>query len=374
MPTVTEATPPIPLNDLSRGIARDRQQLLEATQRVLDSGYVIHGPEHRAFERELAEFVGVAHAVGLATGTDALELAIKAAMPANRSAVLTAANAGGYTSTAARRGGFSLVYADVNDETLCLDISTLEAALTPEVGVVVMTHLYGQLSNISEIVRLCTTRGIALVEDCAQAIGAKRDGVMAGAFGDLAAISFYPTKNLGALGDGGAVVTNSTVLADRLRSLRQYGWGQKYNVELRGGVNSRLDELQAAYLRVRLPLVNELNERRRLILSRYRAAAANLPSDVLRVASSPGAHHVAHLAVARSDRRDEVRAQLAAAGVATDIHFPVPDYDQVGFASTTTHPLPVTAASSREILSLPCFPEMTNEEIDRVCAAISSLI
>lgn len=366
--------PPVPLNDLSRGLARDAEHVIEATRRVVESGYVIHGPEHELFERELAHYLGTGHVLGVASGTDALELSLKAAMPEGRTTVLTAANAGGYTTTAAHRGAYSVVYADVEEATLCLSARTVDAALTPDVGVVVVTHLYGNLIEMGPLVQLCRERGVRLLEDCAQAIGARRGQTMAGGFGDIAAISFYPTKNLGALGDGGAVTTNEPDLADRVRSLRQYGWGSKYRVELAGGVNSRLDELQAAFLRLRLPLLDSLNERRRHIVSRYVDAAAGLPEGLLEVLSADGSHHVAHLAVARSERRDLVRAQLLDHGVRTDVHFPIPDFDQPGFAASTPPvDLPVTSAAAAQVLSLPCFPEMTDDEVDRVCVAITAL-
>lgn len=359
----------IPLNDLSRGIARDRQLLNSALDRVLDSGYVVMGPQHDAFQLALADYLGVSSVVGVASGTDALELAITVAMPAGKNTVLTAANAGGYTSTAARRTGFRVRYADIDPDSLCLSEASVADALTDEVGVVVVTHLYGNLTDIRGIVALCHSLGIHVVEDCAQAIGARRPEGAAGSFGDLAAMSFYPTKNLGALGDAGAVVTNKPELARRVAQLRQYGWESKYRVAMAGGVNSRLDEIQAAFLLARLPLLDSFNERRRAIVGRYVAAAEGGPLHVL---SAKGPHHVAHLAVALTPRRDEVREQLMQYGVFTDIHFPVPDHRQPGF-DAEPHNLPVTERVGKEVLSLPCFPELTDDEITTVCNALGSL-
>ena len=359
----------VPMNDLSRGIARDRTLLDSAVTSVLDSGYVIMGPHHNAFESALAEYLGVAHVLGVASGTDALEIAIKAVMPEGKSAVMTAGNAGGYTSTAARRGGFQVKYADIDPDSLCLSEQTVSDALTDDIGVVVITHLYGNLTNISTLVALCHDRRIRVVEDCAQAIGARRVDGAAGTFGDIAATSFYPTKNLGAIGDGGAIATNDSEFARRVSQLRQYGWVSKYRVAVGGGTNSRLDELQAAFLMVRLPLLDAFNERRRTIVQRYFASAADGPLHIL---PANGPHHAAHLAVALSPRRTEIREQLLLKGVATDVHFPVPDHQQLGFGAVPQS-LPYTETASLEVFSLPCFPELTDEEVNLVCNAIRTL-
>ena len=364
----------VPFNDLSRAMARDRAAVLEATAEVLDSGYAIHGAQHAAFEAELAGYLGAGAALGVASGTDALELAIKATMPARKDTVVTAGNAGAYTSTAAVRSGFTPRYADVDPATLCLTAESVIDRIDERVGVVVVTHLYGYLGGAAQLRALCDERGVALIEDCAQAIGAVRDGRFAGTFGHAATLSFYPTKNLGAIGDGGAVITESLETAETVRRLRQYGWETKYRATVSAGANSRLDELQAAFLRIRLRFIDELNARRREIIGRYRAAALNLDPNLLTVLPAEGPEHVAHLAVARSLRRDEVRAALAATGIPTDIHFPLPDWTQPAFARFAPEiELPATVAASNEVLSLPLFPELTDDEVDLVCSAIGSL-
>lgn len=359
----------IPMNDLARGIARDRAQLTAAFENVLDSGYVVMGPNHGALQTALAGYLGLKHVLGVASGTDALELAIKAVMPTARATVVTAANAGGYTSVAAKRAGFAVRYADVDPESLCVSLETLVPALTDDVGVVVVTHLYGNLTDITELVEYCHDRGIRIVEDCAQALGATLNGRSAGSFGDIAATSFYPTKNLGAIGDGGAVATSNDEFAGKVALLRQYGWTTKYHVGIPSGTNSRLDELQAAFLLARLPLLDGFNQRRRDIIERYRAAAHGGP---MRVLPAVGGHHVGHLAVALTATREHVRAALAGQGIQTDVHFPIPDYAQPGFGSGQGE-LPTTERASREIFSLPCFPELTDDEVQRVCDAIASL-
>ncbi|WP_166805978.1 DegT/DnrJ/EryC1/StrS aminotransferase family protein [Cryobacterium sp. TMT1-3] len=359
----------IPLNDLSRGIARDGDALELAYKSVLSSGWLVMGPNHDAFQSELSAYLGVEHALVVASGTDALELAIKAVMPEGREIVLTAANAGGYSTTAARRAGFRVRYADVDTDSLCLSVESVTSLLTREIGVVIITHLYGNLTDIEALVVLCHSFGIRVVEDCAQSLGARRRGRFAGTFGDISATSFYPTKNLGALGDGGAVMTDNREYADKVKQLRQYGWSTKYQVALPGGTNSRLDELQAAFLRTRLPQLDTFNARRRSIVAQYAAAAIDGPLHVL---PADGEHHAAHLAVVRSSRRKELRTRLAEQGVQTDIHFPVPDHHQPGLCAPAQS-LPATEQASVEIFSIPCFPELSDGEIDRVCAAIGNL-
>lgn len=359
----------VPMNDLSRGIVRDRAALDEAAASVISSGYVVMGPNHNRFQSELAAYLGVPHVLGVASGTDALEIAFKAVMPEGRTTVLTAANAGGYSSVAARRAGYDVRYADVDPETLCLSADTVAAALTGDVGVVVVTHLYGLLTDIEALIEHCHSQGVKVVEDCAQAIGARLGGRSAGSFADIAAISFYPTKNLGALGDGGAIVTSDDEIAARVRTLRQYGWSTKYRIDTPGGTNSRLDEIQAAFLLARLPLLDGFNERRREIIARYREAASGGPITVL---PADGEHHVGHLAVALTEDREGVRTALAARGVQTDVHFPVPDHAQPGLPSHGES-LPVVERVVAQIFSLPCFPELTDDEVRQVCEAISEL-
>jgi len=360
----------VPLNDLVRGFNSHREELLAALVRVAQSGWYVHGPEHEAFQKEFAEYVGVEHCLGVASGTDALELAIRAVAEGRDGTVLTAANAGGYTTTAARRAGREVSYADVDPEHLCLSAASVEPLLDG-VSVCVVTHLYGRLAPIEEIVELCHDRGAAVIEDCAQSVGAERGGRKAGSFGDAATFSFYPTKNLGALGDGGAIVTSDDELAASLLRLRQYGWTSKYSIGVDGGRNSRLDEMQAAVLRSRLPHVATCNERRRSIIKRYAAATVGSSLTMLPVA---GEDHVGHLAVGLTPRRDEVVAALAAAGVRTDVHYPIPDHLQPAFADEFADvSLPVTEETAHQLISLPCFPELTDDEVEQVCDALRSL-
>jgi aminotransferase EvaB len=361
----------VPVADPRRALDEQRGEIDAAVARVFDGGRYILGPEHEAFERELASYLGVAHCVGVASGTDALELALLAVGCNPGDEVVVAANAGFYASAAARTAGLVLRYADVDETTLTLSASSVDATITPVTRAVVVTHLYGVMAEITPILGLCRDRGIALVEDCAQAAGARENGRAAGTFGDAATFSFYPTKNLAAVGDGGAVVTADDGIAERVRRLRQYGWEPKYTVSLARGRNSRLDELQAAILRVRLSRLEAWNERRREIASRYAGA---LPSSVGRVVRVPGEAYVAHLSVALVEDRERVRARLHEHDVDTDVHYPIADHRQpVWDGAYADVLLPVTQHAVEHVVTLPCFPELTDNEVDHVREALSEL-
>ena len=360
----------IPLNDLTRGFDFHQEEVSNALLRVARSGWYVQGPEHDAFQDEFATFIGVGHCVGVGNGTDALELAIRAIGVGREGSVLTAANAGGYTTTAALRAGRRVVFADVDPEHLCLTRESIESRLDG-VAICVVTHLYGRMAPVEEIVELCHSRGISVIEDCAQSIGAERAGRRAGSIGDVATFSFYPTKNLGALGDAGAVVTSDAEVANLLIKLRQYGWSTKYSADVPGGRNSRLDEMQAAVLRTRLPYVSSWNERRRGIIERY--AAASIGSN-LQMLGAKDVDHAGHLAVGLTTERAKTAATLLAAGVQTGVHYPIPDHQQRAFQQDgTVYRLPVTEAASQQVISLPCFVELNSSEIDRVCDAIRAL-
>ncbi len=378
MPAAVEfeavATPPrIPLNDLGRMSLEERSAIEAAALRVIASGWYVMGPEHDAFERELAEYVGVEHAVGLGNGTDALELGLGALGVGVGDHVLTVANAGAYATTAVRLLGATPVYAEVHPVDLLLSRATLEAALSRLAGedilpkALVVTHLFGQVVEMAPILEIANARGIAVLEDCAQALGATgADGVKAGAYGDIATMSFYPTKNLGAIGDGGAIVTRDPDLAEVVRRRRQYGWVAKYRVGDERGRNSRLDELQAAVLRARLPLLDAHNARRREIHAAYEAVTDAMVTTVARP-------YIGHLAVGAWDERERVRETFAAAGIVTDVHYPVPDHLQAFPSPPETVRLPVTERAAERILSLPIFPGLRDDEVERVVAVLAEV-
>lgn len=373
----------VAFNDLHRAYSDQRADLDAATLEVLDSGWYVMGPQHDRFEQAFADHLGVAGVAGVASGTDALTLILTALAarhaddrpPLAPARVLCAANAGGYTTVAAARAGLRCTYVDVDPATHCLDPAELARALEEQpdgVAAVVVTHLYGRMADIERIAALCAAASVPLVEDCAQATGARSGTRVAGSFGTAAAFSFYPTKNLGALGDGGAVATDDGVLLARIKGLRQYGWDSKYHLAVAGGMNSRLDEVQAAVLNVRLPLLDGWNARRRSIISAYRSATR---SDDVEVLAATEASHVAHLAVVVTPRREELRRHLAARGIGHDIHYPVPDHLQPAVIATHPEPhpsLPVTERLASQVLSVPCFPQLRDDEIDEVCDALAS--
>ena len=359
----------LPFNDLSRTPQDVRQAELVAVARVMSRGWFVMGPELDAFEHAFADYCGLAHAVGVANGTDALELAFLAVGVQPGDEIILAPNAGFYATTALRAIGATPVYADIDPISLNVDAVCARSCLTERTRAIVATHLYGRLSNVAALRELCDERGIALIEDCAQAHGAERDGRRAGAWGDASAFSFYPTKNLGALGDAGMVVTPRSEVAERVRRLRQYGWSKKYHAVDGPARNSRLDEIQAAVLLERLTNLDRMNARRREIATRYASVRnANLQHPVV-----AGKDYVAHLYVIQADERDSFRSYLTKSGIGCDIHYPVLDPDQPALRGLIDRaPLPVATASIKRILSLPCFPQMSATEINRVCDALAS--
>jgi dTDP-4-amino-4,6-dideoxygalactose transaminase len=364
----------IALNDLARHHAPLRAALDAAIARVQDRGRYILGPEVEAFEREFAAWCGAASCIAVGNGTDALELALRALGIGAGDEVATVANAGGYASTAIRAIGAIPLYVDVDHATLLIDPASLAQRITERTRAVIVTHIYGRLADVDAIAEVATGAGMMVIEDCAQAHGARRGAKKAGTFGAVGCFSFYPTKNLGALGDAGALITNDSALAAKLTELRTYGWRGKYRIAVEGGINSRMDELQAAVLRVKLPYVDGWNRQRREIADRY-AAAITDPAIALPLPASgdDGQADVMHLFVVRTKLRDELRAHLAAAGIATDIHYPVPDYAQAAWTRGRSTPfLERTELACAEVLTLPCYPELTHEEIAAVAAACNS--
>jgi dTDP-4-amino-4,6-dideoxygalactose transaminase len=343
---------------------------------VIESGWFILGHEVAAFEQEFATFCGARHCVGVASGAEALYLALAAAGIGPGDEVITVANACMYDVAAILQAGARPVLVDVDPATQNIDPAAVAAAITPRTKAVIPVHLFGRLADMAAITALAERHGLVVIEDAAQAHGAWRTGAdgqprMAGQWGNLAAFSFYPSKNLGALGDGGAVVTNDDQMAAQLRRLRMYGWERKYYTSEVGGRNSRLDELQAALLRVKLPHLAAANAARRERAAWYATALADLPLGL--PVDEPG--HVYHLyVVTLPDRasRDRLRDHLLANGIGCDIHYPVPTHLQPAYADLGYHPgsLPVTEDLAGRILSLPMYPELTYEEIMLVAETI----
>ncbi len=357
------------INDLERHTRAVDSEVREAIDRVVARGWFVLGEECAAFEREFAAYCGTARCVAVGNGTDALELALRALGLGPGRRIATVANAGFYATTAIRQVGAEPVFVDVLEADRLMDLSAL-ARIAGDIDAVVLTHLFGTMHDAVEARRIADRAGIPLIEDCAQAHGARRDGRAAGSVGHVACFSFYPTKNLGALGDGGAVTTGDSDLASRLSSLRQYGWSSKYRVELPEGRNSRLDEIQAAVLRAKLPHLDGWNERRREIARRYGEGIRN---DRVSCPTPGGAESVAHLYVVETPDPGSLRTHLAAADISSDVHYPIPDHLQPALAGLREWPpLPVTERLATRILTLPCYPELTDAELDRVVERVNA--
>jgi dTDP-3-amino-3,4,6-trideoxy-alpha-D-glucose transaminase len=356
----------MPIPFMALGPREDRVDIDAAISRVIDRGWFVLGPEVEAFEAEFAAASGVAHAVGVNTGTDALMLALKVLDIGPGDEVVTAPLTAAYTALAIRMAGATPVFADLDPARCTLAPATVEAAITPRTRAIVPVHLYGQPADMTALAAIADRHGLPIVEDCAQAHLATSDGRPVGTFGTLSAFSFYPTKNLGALGDGGAVVTNDAGLAARLRRLRNGGQSSRYQHD-EPGVNSRLDEMQAAILRARLPRLAGWTRRRREIAARYRAALDGGPVTVLPAADDG---HVYHLFTVHSDARDALQAWLASAGIGTLVHYPIPVHRQPAFADLPASHNPVADTVCSRVLSLPLHPALTDRDVDEVAASV----
>lgn len=354
--------------DLRAEYAELREQIDQALRRVLESGHFILGPEGAALEAELAALTGAAHAVAVASGTDALHLALLAAGVGPGDDVVLPAFTFIATAEAVSYTGARPVFADIDPASFNATAATLEAALTPTTRAVIVVHLYGQCAEMPAIAQLCEARGITLIEDCAQAIGADYDGRAAGAWGAFGCFSFYPTKNLGAYGDAGLVTVREAGDAERVRMLRHHGSSRTYQHEF-VGYNSRLDELQAAVLRVKLPQLTRFTEARRRAAARYRAGLDG--SDIVLPAEHGHGVHVYHQFTIRSERRDALRAKLAAAEIASAVYYPLPVHRQRAYAvSVGTLALPASDAAAASVLSLPIHPYLRESDVDRVCTVL----
>ncbi len=359
------------MNDLSRGIAKS-EAAQAAIVRVLQSGHWVHGPEHRAFEIELAKFLNANHVLGAASGTDALEIGLRAIGCTNGSKIISVANAGGYTAIAAASIGCEVIYCDVDAEKLLMDPVALAPLLSKEIVAIVVTHLYGNVAPVSAIRKMCEPYGIKIIEDCAQAIGAIEEGKRVGTIGHVGTFSFYPTKNLGAIGDGGALATNDSEIAQKILELRQYGWTSKYKIDISGGMNSRLDEIQAAVLRIGLSKLDSMNLKRRQIIGQYSDALKNSELRLVTSFENNDAAHLAVLTVPESHRRNIFRMHMNEFGIQTDIHYPILDCEQLGLhQSVVKENLEQSRKYSDLIVSIPLFPELSDSEVNQITAALS---
>jgi dTDP-4-amino-4,6-dideoxygalactose transaminase len=354
----------IPMLDLKAEYALFREELLQRLASTLESTQYILGPNVQALEKEVAGHLGVAHAVGCASGTDALHLALRALGVGPGDEVITSPFTFIGTAEAISYTGATPVFVDIQADTFNIDPAAIEGAITARTKAVMPVHLYGQAADLEPIVALCRRHGLRLVEDCAQSYGARYAGRMTGAFGDFGCFSFYPSKNLGAFGDGGMVTTEDEQLAAEVRVYRNHGSRQRYHHHVIG-YNSRLDEIQAVILRVKLQYLEDFNNRRRAIARAYNERLAGV---VVTPTEAPDRVHVYHQYTIRSRRRDVIQKALGEAQIGSMIYYPVPLHQQEVYAELCRGVrLPVTEAVAREVISLPIFPQMTIDQVDRVC-------
>ena len=359
----------VPFLDLARLATREREGMRAAFARVHASGRYVLGPEVEAFEAAFAAFADAPYAVGCASGTDAITLALRALGIGPGDDVLTVSMTCAPTATGIVNAGARPVFVDVDPAMLTMNPACLDAARTPRTKAVVPVHLYGRPAPMDAIVDYARAHALAVVEDCAQAHGARLSGRSVGTFGDAAAWSFYPTKNLGAIGDAGLVTVRDAAVASRLRRLRMYGYETR-NDASEAGFNSRLDTLQAALLRERLERLRERNGRRATLAARYDAALTGLSRLQTPPGPAPGAEPCHHLYVVRTAPREAFRDALRSRGIGTDVHYPVAVHQQAAFAHFARGPLPVTERAVTEVVSLPLHPELSDEEAGAVAAAV----
>ena len=364
----------IPQADPRAGYLVQRTAIDAALTRVFEGGVYILGREVEMFEAAFADYIGVRHAIGVGSGTDAIELALRASNIGAGDLVFTVSHTAVATVAAIERAGATAVLVDVEPGTYTMAPHELSRALRMtrpgRPAAVLPVHIYGQPAELSELAEIARVHDLRLIEDCAQSHGALYCGEPTGSFGDVACFSFYPTKNLGALGDGGMVVTSDPTLAVALREIREYGWRDRY-VSARIGINSRLDAIQAAILGVKLRTLTADNARRQTIAARYDAGLAGLPLAL--PVRRPNATHVFHQYVIRLAERDALRNRLRASGVGTGIHYPVPVHRQPAYSGRLTcgpSGLGVTERAASQILSLPIYPQLMDEAVDRVIAEI----
>jgi dTDP-4-amino-4,6-dideoxygalactose transaminase len=356
----------VPFNSLIPG--EDREAIDGALRRVIDRGWFILGPEVDAFEREFASAIGTAHAVGVGTGTDAITLILRALDIGPGDEVITSPLSAAYSALAIVMAGARPVFADIDPERLTLDPAAAAAAVTSRTRAILPVHLYGQPADMDAFETIASRHNLAVIEDACQAHLATSRGRPVGSIGVAGAFSFYPTKNLGALGDGGAVTTSDAQLAERVKRLRNGGQTSRYHHQ-EPGANSRLDELQAAILRARLPRLAAWTERRRVLASMYRRALGGAP---LRVPALMDEGHVFHLFPVLSDERDRLQQHLSGEGIETLIHYPVPIPRQPALRGASPQDCPIAARVCTQVLSLPIHASLAERDVEAVAAAVHS--
>jgi dTDP-4-amino-4,6-dideoxygalactose transaminase len=346
-----------------------KTEIDNAIQQVLERGWYILGDEVRNFEAEFASYIGLNHSIGLGSGTEALHVALAACQIGPGHEVITVSHTAVATVAAIELAGATPVFVDIEPEFFTIDPGEFEAAITPRTRAVIPVHLYGQPVNLDLIMEIARKHNLRVIEDCAQAHGATYRGKRVGSFGDISCFSFYPTKNLGALGDGGLVCTNDAELAERARLLREYGWAERY-VSHVAGWNSRLDEIQAAILRVKLRYLDQDNQKRARVADQYGEALSDSELTLPKVREN--ATHVFHLYVVRSSRRDQLQEFLRNRGISALVHYPAPVHLQPAYQERIArgNGLSQTEQAARDILSLPMYPELSDAEVQQVIESI----
>jgi dTDP-4-amino-4,6-dideoxygalactose transaminase len=367
--------PSLPLIDMAAQYRSIQKEIDDAVSQVLSAGQFILGPNVTALEKEIAEYLSVAHAVGVASGTDALVLALRALGIGPGDEVIVPSYTFFATAGAVLLVGATPICVDVHADTYTMDVEQIGSRITLRTKAIIPVHLYGHPANLNPLIELARMRGLKVIEDNAQAFGAEYHGRKTGGFGDVACLSFFPSKNLGGCGDGGMVVTGDSDIADRVRMLRTHGWRKKYFPEM-VGYNSRLDELQAAILRVKLRHVDDWNNKRRSLAAQYTLRFAG--SGIKVPTETKETVHAYHLYVVEVDERERVQQQLKQMGIPTAIYYPQPLHLTLPLADRYSKgQFPVSESASERTLSLPFFPEMSDEQlnmvVDRVRASVNSL-
>ena len=341
-----------------------RNDINSAIQRVLDSGWYVLGEEVTRFEKEFAQFNTVSYAVGVGSGTEALHIALRALDIGQGDEVITTAHTAVATASAIDLAGAKPIFVDIEPDFLTIDPDLIEDAITPKTKAIIPVHIYGQSCNMDAIMKIANKNKLKVIEDCAQAHGAEYNGKRVGSIGDVGCFSFYPTKNLGAIGDGGALVTNDDQLAGKIKLLREYGWKERY-ISSKEGWNSRLDELQAAILHVKLKHLDEDNFRRNKHAKIYFDLLEFLPLELPKTRSNSS--HTFHLFVIKIEQRNKLKDYLQKNCVNTTIQYPVPVHKQKYFQKMCSEKsLPVTEQVAKNILSIPMYPELEEKEINKV--------
>lgn len=342
-----------------------KDEIDRAIARVLSNGRYVLGPEVSAFESEFCQYIGVSHGVGVGNGTEAIHLALRACGIGAGDEVITVAHTAAATVAAIVMSGAKPVFVDIEPEYFTLDVTRVEDAVTSASRAIIPVHIYGQPVDMDTLMPIARKHNLRVIEDCAQAHGARLNDRLVGSFGDMACFSFYPTKNLGALGDGGMIVTSDKALAEKAKLLREYGWAER-NICSLDGFNSRLDEIQAAVLRVKLRYLDVDTRSRRAIAAEYGLSLKN--TDMVLPQQREDTRHAYHLYVVRTESRDGLITWLGKQDIQALVHYPVPVHQQPAFAHFNSKSLPITEAAAKQVVSLPIYPELSAEDVQMIVA------